>query len=121
MQSRNEEQPTIGDVYKVVWRLDGRLDGVDNRINRLEANTEFIRSSHEENGKMISAINERCIARKRQISDLYNRVGMAFENTGQYKLSEAQRETRWRTIKIIAAATVTAIGLAIAIIQLITK
>ena len=90
--------PTNEIIFQAIGKIDGKIGGIDDRLKRLEGNTEFIRSALTQDGKQIAEIGERCRLRGHQISQLMTRVGGVEEATGRFRFKDANEKEKKVTI-----------------------
>ena len=88
-------------------RMEGRLDGIDQRLHNIDQRLELSSSATHRHGEALATMEMATCNHTKKISDLYHKVGLA-EDTGVIHLAEEQ--TRWRTLQWIAAILVGALS-----------
>jgi len=106
-------------------RLDGRLGGIDARLESLVSEVATVRQGYVQQGMALGQLQATCLqrgqtcgARLKRISEDVQRVG---DDTGRIQLVEVQRRVRWSTIAKVGGAIVALVATVagvVAILQL---
>lgn len=73
-------------IYQELGEIRGDLRAINKHLMSVDSNLEIVRASHEANGRAIAELNERCRFHKKQLSDLYSKVGQVRETTEVMKI-----------------------------------
>jgi predicted RNase H-like nuclease (RuvC/YqgF family) len=103
-------------VFKLLGKIDGKIDSLQQRIDRVEGNIDLMRESQQDVAIRITEISTECPRHAKRISTLEKKFEY-FQTTGTLHISEMR--SAWKTIGVISSILVTAIMIAATIFGIV--